>query len=261
VEPVYFIPHGGGPCFFMEWTMGPADSWDRMRDWLRECGEGPRPKAILIVSGHWETRGFTVSGGARPGLIYDYSGFPPHTYQLQYSAPGAPELASRVSELLRGAGFESRVDEERGWDHGVFIPLKVMYPDADVPVVQLSLDLSLDAGLHLRAGAALAALRAEGVRIIGSGMSYHNLRGFGARAEGPSEAFDAWLTAAVEAIPDQRDLLLREWAAAPSARAAHPREEHLIPLMVAAGASGEDVGVRVFSDVVMGARVSAYRFG
>jgi aromatic ring-opening dioxygenase catalytic subunit (LigB family) len=245
----------------MDWTMGPADTWERMGAWLGAAGEGPRPKALLVVSGHWEERGFSVTGSARRPLIYDYSGFPPHTYQLTYPAPGAPELAARADALLREAGLASRVDATRGWDHGVFIPLKVMYPEAEVPVVQLSLDASLDPDLHLRAGAALRELRSEGVRIIGSGMSYHNLRQFGSRAEAPSEAFDAWLTGAVTAEPEERDSRLRQWATAPSAREAHPREEHFIPLLVAAGAAGEDVGRRVFTDVVMGARVSAYRFG
>lgn len=261
MEPVLFLPHGGGPCFFMEWTMGPPDTWDRMAAWLRAAGEGPAPKAILLISGHWEERGFAATGAAHPGLIYDYSGFPPHTYELTYPAPGAPELAAHAAALLAGAGLLARVDPTRGWDHGTFIPLKVMYPDARIPVVQLSLDHSLDPDLHMRAGAALRELRKEGVRIIGSGMSFHNLRMFGPRAGAPSEAFDAWLTAAVEADPAVRPGQLRQWAQAPSAREAHPREEHLIPLMVAAGAAGEDRGRRVFTDIVMGARVSAYQFG
>jgi aromatic ring-opening dioxygenase catalytic subunit (LigB family) len=261
VEPVDFIPHGGGPCFFMDWKMGPADTWDRMGAWLRTAGDGARPKALLAISGHWEERGFSLTGAPRPPLIYDYSGFPPHTYQLQYPAPGSPDLALRVRDVLVGAGLASRVDPERGWDHGVFIPLKLMYSEADVPVVQMSLDSSLDPELHLRAGAALEGLRSEGVRIIGSGMTYHNMRQFGTRAGAPSEAFDAWLTGAVTGLPEERDSRLRRWADAPFAREAHPREEHLIPLLVASGAGGADRGRRVFSDVVLGARVSAYRFG
>jgi aromatic ring-opening dioxygenase catalytic subunit (LigB family) len=243
----------------MDWTMGPADTWDRMGAWLGGFSSEPLPKAVLVVSGHWEERGFAVTGGARPPLIYDYAGFPPHTYQLKYDAPGDAALAGQVRGLLEAAGLPCRVDGQRGWDHGVFIPLKVMYPEAAIPVVQLSLDGSLDPALHLRMGAALRPLRDEGVRVVGSGMSFHNLRMFGPRAAAPSEAFDAWLTEAVSA-PD-RDQRLLEWAKAPSAREAHPREEHLIPLLVAAGAAGEDAGRRVFTDIVMGARVSAYRFG
>ncbi len=254
---VDFVPHGGGPCFFMDWTMGPADTWDRMGTFLRSFASLPRPRAILVVSGHWEERGFAVTGGERPSLLYDYYGFPESTYALTYAAPGSPELAGRVAELLGEAGLAARVDRDRGWDHGVFIPLKLMYPEAEIPVVQMSLDESLDPELHLRAGAALQSLREEGVRIVGSGMSYHNLRMFGPRAGAPSEAFDAWLTAAVE----RRGGRLADWAKAPGARESHPREEHLAPLFVAAGAAGEDPGRRVYTDVVMGARVSAYRFG
>ncbi len=223
MEPVDFIPHGGGPCFFMEWTMGPADTWKKMGAWLAEFSAEPAPRAIVVVSGHWEERGFAATGAAQPSLIYDYFGFPPHTYQLEYSAPGSPALAVQVAALLTAAGLDSRVDPARGWDHGVFIPLKVMYPQAQIPVVQLSLDVSLDPALHLRAGAALRSLREEGVRIIASGMSYHNLRQFGPRAAAPSEAFDAWLTAAITA--EDRDARLLEWAAAPAAREAHPRED------------------------------------
>ena len=254
---VDFVPHGGGPCFFMDWTMGPADTWDRMGTFLRSFASLPRPTAILVVSGHWEEQGFAFTGSQNPSLLYDYYGFPESTYALTYPAPGSPELAARAAGLLQAAGLPARVDNDRGWDHGVFIPLKLMYPEADVPVVQMSLDASLDPLLHRQAGEALQSLREEGVRIVGSGMSYHNLRMFGPRAGAPSEAFDAWLTAAVEG----RGGRLADWATAPGARESHPREEHLAPLFVAAGAAGEDAGRRVYTDVVMGARVSAYRFG
>ncbi|MET0294635.1 MAG: class III extradiol ring-cleavage dioxygenase, partial [Phenylobacterium sp.] len=131
--PTLFVPNGAGPCFFMDWTRGPADAWDATAEWLKGliASLPERPKAILVVSGHWEEAAFTVASGARPGLIYDYYGFPEHTYRLAFDAPGAPALAHRVRELLAGAGLPAQEDPERGWDHGVFVPLKVALPDAD----------------------------------------------------------------------------------------------------------------------------------
>lgn len=263
-QPVLFIPHGGGPCFFMEWS--PADTWNGLAEFLRGVAAtlAARPKAIVLVSAHWQTRGFSATAAAQPGLIYDYYGFPEHTYQLTYPAPGAPALAERIAALIASAGFESGVDATRGFDHGMFIPLKVMFPEADIPVVQLSLREDLDPAAHLAMGETLAALRAEGVLIIGSGMSFHNMRGYGdARYTPPSQAFDDWLSAAVEAEPDARSAALRDWAGAPFAHHCHPagHEEHLLPLMVAAGAAGQDRGRQVYSQRVMQTQLSAYRFG
>lgn len=263
--PTLFIPHGGGPCFFMDWTMGPADTWFTLKDWLATVPSlvGIVPKAMLVVSGHWETRGFAVTGGEHPSLIYDYSGFPAHTYQLRYPAPGSPSLARRVQGLVSNLGVPVAIDEERGFDHGTFIPLMVAFPEANIPVVQLSLDRSLDPALHIEVGKALAPLRREGVLIVGSGMSYHNLRGFfsGGNA-GPSTQFDAWLTEAVtEHAGASREEKLKTWALAPGGREAHPREEHLLPLMVAAGAADGELGRKVFSDRIMGHLISAYSFG
>lgn len=261
--PTLFVPHGGGPCFFMDWTMGPPDTWDRMAAWLRQLASTlpSRPRAVLVISGHWEADAFTAGSNPRPPLIYDYYGFPEHTYQLKYDAPGSPELASRAVELLASSGLPARTDPERGYDHGVFVPFKLIFPNADVPVVQLSLRHGLRPDEHLAAGRALAPLREEGVLIVGSGMSYHNLRGFGPAAAEPSAQFDAWLTRAVTAPPGERDAALARWESAPAARTAHPREEHLLPLMVVAGAAADDVGQQIFTDRVMGAIVSAYRFG
>ena len=261
--PTLYIPHGGGPCFFMAWTAGPADTWDRMGAWLR----GLRatigvPRAIVVVSAHWEAEAFSVTGHPGPSLIYDYYGFPEHTYRIEYPAPGSPVLAERIRTLLGQAGTRVRVDPERGFDHGVFIPFKLIYPDADIPIVQLSLQTGLAPGAHLDAGAAIAPLRREGVLIVGSGMSYHNLRRFGVENNADSDRFDAWLGETVcAADASVRNDGLRAWQRAPAAREAHPREEHLLPLMVVAGAAENDPGERIFSDRVMGATVSAYRFG
>jgi aromatic ring-opening dioxygenase catalytic subunit (LigB family) len=262
--PTLYIPHGGGPCFFMDWTMGPADTWDRMAAWLRELdGTLPeKPRALLVVSAHWEAPVPTVMTSPAPPLLYDYSGFPPHTYELTWPAPGAPELASRVRHLLSGAGFESREDAKRGFDHGVFVPLKVAYPDARVPTVQLSLREGLDPAQHLAMGRALAPLRDEGVLIVGSGMSYHNMRGFsgGSGAREASVSFDTWLGEAVAQEPEERVRRLVAWAQAPAARQVHPREEHLLPLMVVAGAAGADRAQRAYSGTLVGLRFSGIHF-
>lgn len=262
--PVYYVPHGAGPCFFMDWK--PAGTWDRMAGFLKGIADTlpARPRAIVLVSGHWLEPEFTATGNASPELVYDYYGFPPHTYELTYPAPGQPALASQLSSLLERAGEHARVNVQRGFDHGVFIPLKLMFPDADIPVVQLSLRRDLDPGAHLAAGRALASLRDEGVLIVGSGMSFHNMRGYGDTRYTPvSEIFDDWLTAAVQASPEERDRRLQSWSQAPHARDCHPPggEEHLLPLMVAAGAAGQSPGSKVYSERIMETTISAFRFG
>ena len=262
--PTWFVPHGGGPCFFMDWN--PPHAWNRMGDFLKGLASTlpQRPKAILMVSAHWLESSFDVTSGAAPELIYDYYGFPPHTYLLKYPAPGEPQLAARIAALLGQAGLPSKVNPSRGFDHGMFIPLMLMFPDADIPVVQLSLNSNLDPQIHLQLGQALTTLRDEGVLIVGSGMSFHNMRGYGDPRFGPiSDEFDGWLTDAVQAEPEQRHQALIDWAQAPSARMSHPprAEEHLLPLMVVAGAASADKGQRVFSDRVMETTLSAFSFG
>jgi aromatic ring-opening dioxygenase catalytic subunit (LigB family) len=262
--PTLYIPHGGGPCFFMDWTMGPKDTWEKMASWLRGMDSSlpESPRALLVVSAHWETTVPTVIASSHPPLLYDYYGFPKHTYELEWAAPGSPQLAKRVGALLSAAGIESEAETERGFDHGVFVPLKVAYPEAKIPTVQLSLQTGLDPKAHLAIGRALAPLREEGVLIIGSGMSYHNMGDFKSGGGGSrSEAFDGWLSSIIGQDHETRDAELTAWRMAPSARESHPREEHLLPLMVAAGAGGTDLGKSVFRDNVMGATVSAIRFG
>jgi aromatic ring-opening dioxygenase catalytic subunit (LigB family) len=262
--PTLYIPHGGGPCFFMDWTMGPRDTWEKMAAYLRgiDASLPRKPEALLVVSAHWETSVPTVLASDAPPLLFDYYGFPAHTYELTWPAPGSPKLASRVESLLNAAGIASTRETTRGFDHGVFIPLKVAYPDATIPTVQLSLQADLDPAAHLAMGRALEPLRDEGVLIIGSGMSYHNMRGLmtGTGAS-DSRTFDDWLVSTLEKDSSARDAALVGWAGAPAARGSHPREEHLLPLMVATGAAGTDRGKRVFQDHVMGALVSAIQFG
>jgi aromatic ring-opening dioxygenase catalytic subunit (LigB family) len=260
--PTLFIPHGAGPCFFMDWTRGPADTWDKAAAWLRGLVAGlpKRPKAILMISGHWEEPVFTVGASAKPPMIFDYYGFPPETYQLRFDAPGSPALAARVRELLGAAGLSTAEDVERGYDHGVFVPLLLATPDADIPVVQLSLRADLDPEAHLAAGRALAPLRDEGVLIVGSGMTWHNMAGFSPAFTAKSEAFDAWLGEAM-ADPVRRDEAIRHWDQGPYAREAHPREEHLAPRFVAAGAAQGEAGHVVFRDQAMDVALSGYQFG
>ena len=247
----------------MDWTWGPADTWKRLEQFLAGLAATlpAPPRAVIAISGHWEGQVFTAGAAAEPELIYDYSGFPEHTYRLTWPAPGDPWLAARVCELLRQAGLPSAMDPERGYDHGIFIPLKVAFPQAQIPVVPLSMEMSLDPALHLAAGRALAPLRDEGVLIVGSGMSFHNLRSY-LRPETVerARAFNAWLTETVELPARERSLRLAAWRSAPFAAFAHPREEHLIPLIVAAGAGGDAPGRRIFVDEPMGAAISAFRF-
>jgi aromatic ring-opening dioxygenase catalytic subunit (LigB family) len=197
-------------------------------------------------------------------MIYDYSGFPEHTYRIRYPAPGSPQTAVRVRGLIAAAGFAANLDAERGFDHGTFSPLAAIYPDADVPVLQLSLKNTYDPKAHIAVGRALAPLRDEGVLIVGSGLSYHNLREFGPQAAVASTAFDQWLDETlVRTSPAERLARLAAWDAAPAARKAHPREDHLIPLMVAVGAAGNDPGRRVYHEdnFMGGVAVSSFVFG
>lgn len=259
--PVVYLPHGGGPWPFVDLGFGNTDD---LAEYLRSVRAVPRtpPKALLVVSAHWEEPRPTVMTSTAPPMLYDYYGFPPESYQITWPAPGSPAVAARVRELLGKAGFQTGEDPQRGFDHGTFIPLKLTYPDANVPTVQLSLKAGLDPAEHLAMGRALAPLRDEGVFIIGSGMSFHNLRAFrdpGARPV--AEEFDAWLRETAALKPGERDERLTAWSRAPSARLAHPREEHLLPLMVIAGAAGTDRGTTAYNGTFAGLRLSAYHFG
>jgi len=261
--PVVFVPHGGGPWPFVEMGFPKADV-DRLAGYLRSVRSVPPvpPKALLVVSAHWEEPVPTVMTSTHPPILYDYYGFPPESYTITWPASGAPDLASRVHALLDAARIDNASDAGRGFDHGTFIPLKLTYPNADVPTIQLSLKRGLDPSEHLAIGRALAPLRDEGVFIIGSGMTFHNLRAFRDPGVTPvAEAFDAWLREAMTLDPDERNRRLEQWTSAPAARAAHPREEHLLPLMVVSGAAGHDRAVVAFNDTFTGLRLSAYHFG
>jgi aromatic ring-opening dioxygenase catalytic subunit (LigB family) len=261
--PTLFISHGGGPWPWMH------DEWhglyDRLAVALRRLPQevGARPRAVLMVSAHWEEPEFTVQAHPQPEMIYDFGGFPEYTYHIRYPAAGSPALAHRARDLLRQNGIGSREDAARGFDHGMYAPMFVIYPDADMPTVQLSLKLGLDPETHLAAGRALAPLRDEEVLIVGSGLSYHNLRAFGPAARQPSSAFDAWLDKSLAEAGTARSAALTQWERAPSARQAHPREEHLLPLMVAVGAAEDEPALRTYheDEFFGGISVSNWRFG
>jgi aromatic ring-opening dioxygenase catalytic subunit (LigB family) len=261
--PVVFLPHGGGPWPFVDVGFGSEAEKGALADYLRAVRDVPRtpPRALLIISAHWEEPQATVMNGTAPPLLFDYYGFPPESYQLTWPAPGEPALASRVQELLGAAGIPSASNAQRGFDHGTFVPLKLAYPDAEIPTVQLSLKAGLDPREHLAIGRALAPLRDEGVFIIGSGMTYHNMRAMGPQGRPAASTFDAWLRDSVPRPQTERDALLADWHKAPAARAAHPREEHLIPLMVIAGAAGQDLGRVAYRGTLMGLEFSGYAFG
>lgn len=259
--PTIYLPHGGGPW---PWTppFSPAlgVEYRPLRAYLESLSTSlpRRPRGIVIVSAHWEAQLPTVTAGERPDMLYDYYGFPAEAYRIRWDAPGSPTLTARVGDLLAAAGIESAETSERGFDHGTFIPMKLAFPEADIPTVQLSLDASYDPARHIAIGRALSGLREEGILIVGSGMSFENFR---ARdLVRCSSEFDAWFRDTAVAAPEVRDARLRDWTSAPHARTAHPHEEHLLPMMVAAGAAGMDRGRIAFTGSLMGIRVSAVQF-
>lgn len=209
----------------------------------------PAPKAVLCISAHWETREPTVSLATEPQTIYDFYGFPDELYSMQYPAAGSPTLARRVSELLSSSGIPCHFSEDRGLDHGAWIPLSLAYPGADIPVVQLSLAHSYSPAEQYGVGRALSTLRSEGVLILGSGNATHNLREFGPYAETPNaeppvwvKEFDSWLEDRVLGLKTEDLLNYRQRA--PHAERNHPTEEHFMPLFVAMGAAGDEFTAR-----------------
>ncbi|MEX1056099.1 MAG: class III extradiol ring-cleavage dioxygenase, partial [Natronospirillum sp.] len=216
-QPTFFISHGGGPWPWMQEQTG--DMYAPLSEFLQGLPQQlpEPPKAILVVTAHWETDTLRVSSAARPGMLYDYHGFPPHTYHIQYPAPGSPALAEQVKGLLNEAGIVAELDPDREYDHGTFVPMAVAFPEANVPVVMVSIYKHRDPGAHLAMGRALAPLRDEGVLIVGSGLSFHNLRVMGRpEAAVPSKQFDDWLQQTLtQATPEERTQHLLHWDDAP----------------------------------------------
>ena len=262
--PAYYISHGGGPWPWMseERNTVYAELAAALAAIVPSLPQ--KPEAILMISAHWEEDVFTVQSSPKPGMVYDYYGFPEYTYSIRYASPGSPDLAHKVMRLLRNNGIPAGEDADRGYDHGMFSPMEVINPNADIPVVQLSLKTGLRPREHIALGRALRPLRKERIFIMGSGLSYHNLRLFNRRAEQPSGEFDAWLRETVTRTRGQeRNTLLEQWENAPSARIAHPREEHLLPLMVAVGCAEDEYGVTTYNqaDFMGGVHVSNFQFG
>jgi aromatic ring-opening dioxygenase catalytic subunit (LigB family) len=262
--PTIYIPHGGGPWPFVETGFGAREDWAPLEAYLRALVTSlpERPRALLVVSAHWEEKQVTLMTAHHPTMLYDYSGFGPASYELKWPAPTALDLVPRVRALLEAAGIASGENPKRGYDHGTFVPMMLSVPNADIPVLQVSLLHSLDPEAHLALGRALAPLRDEGVLLIGSGSSFHNLREFGQPdAAAASREFDAWLGASVTLARAEREERLRNWKLAPSGLACHPREEHLLPLHVMAGAAGDDAASVPFRGDMLGCRIAAVQFG
>lgn len=240
--PVLFLSHGGGPLPLLAdpGHAGMLAAFEQIKQTLQQLAH--KPDALLFISAHWETAQTTATTAASPGLYYDYYGFPAEAYALEYPVVGAPVLAQDIVSRLQQSGIHAGSDAERGLDHGVFVPALLLFPEADIPCLQLSLIKGLDAASHLALGKALRWLREQNVMIIGSGFSFHNMREFfrpgSAQADELNLAFEQWLSDTMN-LTDQseREQRLINWSQAPGARFCHPREEHLMPLHVCAGAA------------------------
>jgi 4,5-DOPA dioxygenase extradiol len=256
---IVYFSHGGGPLPILgdQRHLAMVDFMEKLPSKLH------RPESVLVVSAHWEESVPTLLGAEAPPLLYDYYGFPKEAYELTYPAPGAPALAQRVAGLLSERGIPTRIDLQRGFDHGLFIPLKLMYPAADIPCTQLSLIRGLDAASHVALGAALRELKRENVLVVGSGFSFHNLGAFSwerdQTADRANDGFQDWLmdTCTSPMIQTEREARLIRWTDAPAARYCHPREEHLLPLHVCAGMA-DGPGETIFDDYILGKRSVAF---
>lgn len=257
--PVLFVPHGGGPLPLLN-----DANHQELRAFLSSVAlKIPTPKAIILITAHWEEAQVTLSSHSHPGMLFDYYGFPPEAYKLSYPAPGEPQLAEEIARLLKASGIAVKLDNQRAFDHGTFVPLKLMYPDANIPVVQMSLVQHLDPKTHIAIGEALASLRDQGILIVGSGMSFHNMRAF--FSQDPkvlhrSAEFDHWLTESLTEGNVDTMARLIEWQSAPEARFSHPREEHLLPLHVCFGAAHRKTihATRNFNGVLLNTLISGY---
>jgi len=258
LQVVYFS-HGGGPLPIL------GDPGHRaMVDFMIRLPEQlHKPDLILVVSAHWEESAATLLGAPNPPMFYDYYGFPKEAYDITYPAPGSPEFASKIAALLEENNIPSRMDAQRGFDHGLFIPLKLMYPQADIPCLQLSLLRGLNPGAHLALGKALRAMTNENILVIGSGFSFHNMRAFSWGGNGgtdpANDAFQDWLieTCTGALAQSEGEQRLVDWEQAPAARYCHPREEHLLPLHVCLGLAGKPARL-IFDDQILGKRGVAF---
>ena len=255
-----FVSHGGGPLPLL----GDPGHREMVSTLKTIASRMPAPAALVVVSAHWEEQVPTITAGKSPSLIYDYHGFPAESYTIQYPCVGEPVLAREIHRMLADSGIDSTLDESRGFDHGLFVPLKIMYPEAGIPCVQLSLVSTLDPSSHLEIGRALQALGHRDVLVIGSGFSFHNLRAFFAPESAESRrlnhAFEAWLMDACSGdrhSDEERTEMLVRWADAEGARFCHPREEHLLPLHVCYGLARRPASDR-FAITIMNREASMY---
>lgn len=252
---IVYFSHGGGPLPILgdPGHKAMVDFMTNLPSQLR------RPDAILVISAHWEESLATVLGAEHPVMFYDYYGFPDKAYEIKYPAPGSLELAKKIVRLLHKDGFGGQIDPERGFDHGLFIPLKLMYPQADIPALQLSLLRGLNPAAHIALGKVLRGLKDEKVLVIGSGFSFHNMSAFSWAGTGASDAandaFQNWLIEVCTGANSQSECEqhLINWEMAPSARYCHPREEHLLPLHVCVGMA-EKPAKLIFDDKILGKR-------
>ena len=257
---VLYLSHGGGPLPLL----GDDGHKELLATLKKIVTNITKPSAIIVISAHWEENKPTITHAAHPQLIYDYSGFPKESYAIEYPSPGNPELASQVFSLLQVKGINAVLDETRGFDHGLFIPLKIMFPDADIPCIQLSLLKDLDPLKHIEIGEALAGLKTDNILIIGSGFSFHNLHAFFAppdhETQEMNKSFENWLidTCSNKELDEvTRRSRLINWESAPAARYCHPREEHLLPLHVCYGIKRRPCK-DVFTLDIMGKKASMY---
>lgn len=257
--PVFFLPHGGGPLPLMD-----DPSHQPIIDLLKQVStRWEKPKAVLVISAHWEAEQPTILADTDPGLYFDYYGFPAQTYEYRYPTQNPESWQQSIASAFDDAGLAFRTEAGRGYDHGVFVPMKLIYPEADLPVLQVSLVKGLDPQAHLALGRALAPLRDQGVLIIGSGFSFHNMRAYnfqGGASSPQSEAFHQWLVEQLtdtELSPQQRQQRLAAWTEAPHARFCHPREEHLLPLHVCLGAAQGEPAEIIFDQAMLGQRAIA----
>lgn len=259
--PTFYISHGGGPW---PWMPNLREIFTNLEASLIEMVTGlpEKPKAVVMISGHWEENEVQVMASDAPPMEYDYFGFPPETYQIKYAAAGDPSLADRIIGLLAGAGITAAPNLTQGYDHGTFVPMQIMYPDQDVPLIQVSMLKSYDPEKHLEIGRALAPLRDQGVLIIGSGLSYHNMQKMSPEAKVPSAGFDAWLGETLAKTPEARTTDLLNWETAPYARECHVKEDHWVPIYVALGAAEHGNATRVYheTNLLGGITASSYRF-
>ena len=259
---IVYFSHGGGPLPILgdPGHRAMIDFMIRLPDYLK------KPELILVISAHWEENAATLLGAHHPPMFYDYYGFPEQAYEITYPAPGSPQFAGKVAALLEENNIKAAIDPRRGFDHGLFIPLKLMYPQADIPCLQLSLLRGLDPAAHISLGHALQALRQENLLVVGSGFSFHNMGAFAWQGPGgkdaANDAFQDWLIAVCTGPLTQaeREQQLISWEKAPSARYCHPREEHLLPLHVCQGMAGTPAKV-VFDDQILGKRGVAFLWG